>query len=131
MAWQITTRDGKVRTGTIVAEGFDSTVTVADAQGKTERIAKLDIEERTALAKSIMPDNLPALMTPAEFRDLVAFLQSRKERLAAGVACRVGRGGEWSWMMLQPSGVSSCGSGHPSRLLSKRHPGYEKPPRQP
>jgi hypothetical protein len=47
-------------------------------EGKIERIAKLDIEERTALAKSIMPDNLPALMTPAEFRDLLAFLQSRK-----------------------------------------------------
>jgi putative membrane-bound dehydrogenase-like protein len=78
VAWQITTRDGKVRTGTIVAEGFDSTVTVADAQGKIERIAKLDIEERTALAKSIMPDNLHTLMTPAEFRDLLAFLQSRK-----------------------------------------------------
>jgi putative membrane-bound dehydrogenase-like protein len=78
VAWQITTRDGKVRTGTIVAEGYDSTVTVADAQGKIERIAKLDIEERTALAKSIMPDNLPGLLTPAEFRDLLAFLRSRK-----------------------------------------------------
>jgi putative membrane-bound dehydrogenase-like protein len=78
VAWQITTRDGKVRTGIIVAEGYDSTVTVADAQGKTERIARLDIEERTALAKSIMPDNLHTLMTPAEFRDLLAFLQSRR-----------------------------------------------------
>jgi len=78
VAWHITTRDGKVRTGLIVEEGPNSTVTVADAQGKLETIHRTAIEERHALPTSIMPANLPELMTRQEFVDLLAFLRDRK-----------------------------------------------------
>jgi putative heme-binding domain-containing protein len=77
-SWLISTRDGKVRTGTIVDEGPDSTVTVADATGKLEVIPRMSIEERHAQPGSIMPAKLVELMTPEEFRDLIAFLCSRK-----------------------------------------------------
>jgi putative membrane-bound dehydrogenase-like protein len=77
-SWLITTKDGKVRTGVIVEEGFDSTVTVADSQGKLEVLNRLDIEDRQAVKTSIMPDNLKELMTQQEFRDLLAYLQERK-----------------------------------------------------
>jgi putative membrane-bound dehydrogenase-like protein len=77
-SWVIVTRDGKTRTGTIVDVGFDSTLTVADAQGKREVIRRLDIEERVASPISIMPADLPTRMTPQEFRDLLAFLEGRK-----------------------------------------------------
>jgi putative membrane-bound dehydrogenase-like protein len=76
--WLISTRDGKVRTGTIVDEGPDSTITVADATGKLEIIPRLNVEERHAQPGSIMPNSLVELMTPEEFRDLIAFLGARR-----------------------------------------------------
>jgi putative heme-binding domain-containing protein len=78
VSWHIVTRDGKVRTGVIVDEGPDSTVTLADAQGKLEVIHRTAIEERHALATSIMPDRLYDLMTRQEFLDLIAFLSERR-----------------------------------------------------
>lgn len=78
VSWTITTRDGKVRTGVIVDEGPNSTVTVADAKGKLETLMRQDIEERVASKLSLMPDDLPARMTPREFLDLLAYLGGRK-----------------------------------------------------
>jgi putative membrane-bound dehydrogenase-like protein len=77
-AYRVLTRDGKERVGLILGETFDSFVLLGDAQGKVERIPRTEIEERTALPKSIMPDDLPNLMTPREFADLLAFLLERK-----------------------------------------------------
>jgi putative heme-binding domain-containing protein len=76
--WVVATRDGKIHTGSIVEEGPDSTITMADSTGKLEVINRLNIEERHASSRSIMPDNLPDLMTPGEFRDLIAFLSVRR-----------------------------------------------------
>jgi len=78
VAWSIATTDGKVRTGLIVEEGANSTITIADAQGKLEVIKRQDIEERHALPTSIMPDSLHETMTHREFLDLLAFLSARK-----------------------------------------------------
>ncbi len=78
VTWQVVLRDGRVRTGMIVDEGPNSTVTLADNQGKLEIIHRTLIEERRALPTSIMPDNLPDLMTRREFLDLIAFLAERK-----------------------------------------------------
>jgi putative membrane-bound dehydrogenase-like protein len=74
--WQLTLTDGRTRTGMIVDEGFDSTIRLADSQGKVEVIPRTQVEERHALTTSIMPDNLTDLMTVQEWRDLVAFLGS-------------------------------------------------------
>jgi putative heme-binding domain-containing protein len=77
-AWRISTRDGKERVGMIVGETFDSFVLVADSEGKIAKIPRTEIEEREALPKSIMPDELPNLMTRQEFLDLIAYLMDRK-----------------------------------------------------
>jgi putative heme-binding domain-containing protein len=78
VSWIIFTKDGKSRTGMIVEEKFDSTIVIADAEGKLETIPRLDIEDRQTAKTSIMPDNLPALMTRQEFRDLLSYLMERK-----------------------------------------------------
>ena len=78
VCWFIATREGKASTGVIVEEGPNSTVTIADAQGRLTVISRNDIEERHALKTSIMPDNLIEMMTDQEARDLIAFLCSRK-----------------------------------------------------
>jgi putative membrane-bound dehydrogenase-like protein len=78
VSWHVVTRDGRVRTGIVVDEGPDSTITLADAQGKLEVLHRTAIEERHALTTSIMPDRLYDLMTRREFLDLIAFLSERK-----------------------------------------------------
>jgi putative membrane-bound dehydrogenase-like protein len=78
VSWFIATRDGKTRTGVIVEEGPNSTLTIADAQGTLEVIHRTQIEERRALTTSIMPENLHELMTRREFLDLIRFLSERK-----------------------------------------------------
>jgi putative membrane-bound dehydrogenase-like protein len=75
VSWQLTLQDGRIRTGMIVDEGPNSTITLADSQGKLEVIPRTQVEERQALKTSIMPDNLTDLMTVQEWRDLVAYLQ--------------------------------------------------------
>jgi len=74
--WQLTLTDGRTKTGMIVDEGPNSTITLADSQGKLEVIPRTHVEERHALNSSIMPDNLTDLMTVQEWRDLVAFLEN-------------------------------------------------------
>ncbi len=78
VTWRIVTQDGKVRIGVLADEGPHSTVTLADAEGKLHTVKRQEIEERTALPTSIMPDNLHARMTPEEFRDLLAYLAGRR-----------------------------------------------------
>jgi len=78
VSWIITTKDGKSRTGVIVDEGPNSTITIADAAGKLETINRLDVEERVASKTSLMPDKLHELMTRQEFVDLLAFLAGLK-----------------------------------------------------
>jgi putative membrane-bound dehydrogenase-like protein len=72
--WIITMADGKKHTGVIVGENFDSTLTLADENGKQVILKKLDIENRQASPKSLMPDDLHKLMTRREFVDVLEFL---------------------------------------------------------
>lgn len=84
--YQITTfamTDGRVLNGIVVGE-TDRTVTV---QTPTERIAiaKSDIGERRQLPVSLMPDDLLGPLSPAEIRDLFAYLMSDSQvKLGAG-----------------------------------------------
>ena len=76
--WTVVMYNGKSHTGVIVGEGFDSTLTLADAEGKRIVLKKLDIESRQASPKSLMPDDLHRQMTRREFRDLLEYLGARK-----------------------------------------------------
>ncbi|MCE9532670.1 MAG: hypothetical protein K8T89_16350 [Planctomycetes bacterium] len=78
-SWSITMTDGKKYTGVILGENFDSTLTLADAEGKRFNLKKLEIEERLASPKSLMPDNLHLQMTRRELRDLLEFLGRAKQ----------------------------------------------------
>jgi putative membrane-bound dehydrogenase-like protein len=74
VSWRIVTQDGKVRVGVVVDEGPHSTLTLVDADGKPHAIKRQQIEDRSVLPTSIMPDNLHEQMTAREFRDLIAYL---------------------------------------------------------
>ncbi len=72
--WTIQANDGTVKTGVYVGEEVDGTVRYADAEGKIFKLHPRDVEDRKASDKSIMPEGLPATLTPQELRDLLAFL---------------------------------------------------------
>jgi putative heme-binding domain-containing protein len=85
----IETKSGRVWTGIIKSESATA-VTLMDAEGKQIVISVREIETRAASKVSLMPAGLADTMTPAEFTDLIAYLESlrtgRKPTPGEGVA---------------------------------------------
>ncbi len=75
--WTLVTTSGEVHTGMIVHENQGET-TIGTAEGKLITVPTLDIETRTPLATSVMPEKLEDRLTVQEFRDLLTFLESLK-----------------------------------------------------
>jgi putative membrane-bound dehydrogenase-like protein len=69
--------DGRVLTGVRTAE-TETTLTLADAEGKTHTLPRAEIEAQRPQAASLMPDGLEKPLTPDEFVDLIAFLVGQK-----------------------------------------------------
>jgi putative heme-binding domain-containing protein len=74
---RITTASGRVISG-VIKEETEKTVAV---QTPTEliRLPKEDIEERTKLGVSLMPEGQLEQMTPTEIRDLIAYLAGPRQ----------------------------------------------------
>lgn len=70
----IATNDGRVLTG-IVKEETDAVLTLQTSTSLL-KLAKSDIEERTATTQSMMPEGLIQQFTFEEFRDLVSYLRA-------------------------------------------------------
>jgi putative heme-binding domain-containing protein len=68
----ITTTAGRVLSG-LVKEESDKTLTL-QTQNEVVRLPKSDIEERRRSELSMMPDGLLAPLSPAEVRDLIAYV---------------------------------------------------------
>jgi len=78
-AWILVTTDGKTHTGLRLPKpGDDGKEDYVDATGKVFTLPSDDIEDRTVSDKSIMPDNLQAMLTNADLRDLLTFLTASK-----------------------------------------------------
>jgi putative heme-binding domain-containing protein len=71
----VRTADGRVLTGLPVAREGGG-LTLADAKNERTTLAAADIEELRESAVSLMPDDLYRQLSPAELRDLFAFLQA-------------------------------------------------------
>jgi putative heme-binding domain-containing protein len=72
----ISTVEGKTITGLLVSESKDEVVIFDGKEKRTIKTA--DIDARTSLKQSSMPEGLAAAMAPVEFLDIVAFLSSLK-----------------------------------------------------
>jgi putative heme-binding domain-containing protein len=71
---RLTTSSGRIITG-VVKEESGRTLTVQTAN-EVVRLAKADVERRTALGVSLMPEGLLATLKDDEVRDLLAYLAS-------------------------------------------------------
>jgi putative heme-binding domain-containing protein len=75
--YQFVTIEGLVLQGFIVSQRADATV-IRDANGVQRELKGEQIELKKQQTQSAMPDGLTANLTPDEFADLIAFLQSLK-----------------------------------------------------
>jgi putative heme-binding domain-containing protein len=66
--------DGRVLTGLVQRESEDA-LTLIDAQTQPHTIRKAEIEERRLADISLMPEGLSATLSPAQFADLIAYLE--------------------------------------------------------
>lgn len=76
--WLVARTDGTVFTGVLVNETADGVQTYVDGKGDTIVVKAADVEARKPQTLSIMPADLPATMTVQEFRDLLAYLRSKR-----------------------------------------------------
>lgn len=68
-------KDGRVLTGLPVQES-GSSITIKTAEGKTEVVARSEIEETQISAVSLMPEGLAQTMTDSELVDLLTYLST-------------------------------------------------------
>jgi putative heme-binding domain-containing protein len=71
----IETKSGRVMTGIVKSESA-SAVVLMDSEGKRTTVSIHDIESRGVSKVSLMPANLGDTLNPAEFTNLIAFLQT-------------------------------------------------------
>ena len=72
-------KDGDVLSGVVKGE-TDKEVTLYDASGSKQQVAKDEIKERDHGKLSVMPEGLQLSLKPEEFADLIAYLESLKEQ---------------------------------------------------
>jgi putative heme-binding domain-containing protein len=71
----IETKSGKVWTGIVKSESATS-VTLVDGSGKKITIPVQEVESRATSKVSLMPSGLADVMTPGDFTDLIAYLET-------------------------------------------------------
>jgi putative membrane-bound dehydrogenase-like protein len=77
----IATADGKVVTGIVKGETADA-IEVEDGEAKRIRILKSDIDERKRSEVSLMPNGLAEGLSREDFADLIAYLETLKDKPA-------------------------------------------------
>ena len=76
--WAIETKAGKVLTGMLLGEEVNGDLRLGDNTGKVFFVPFNDIETRQPLKTSTMPEKLHEQLTPTEFRDLIAYMETLK-----------------------------------------------------
>jgi putative heme-binding domain-containing protein len=71
------TDSGEIETGILQSESPEA-VTLLQAQGKKVTIPRRKLTQIQSSGLSLMPEGLEAGMTPADLRDLIAFLQEKR-----------------------------------------------------
>ena len=76
--WAVETTNGKVLTGMLLGEEVNGDLRLGDNTGKVFFVPFNEIETRQPMKTSTMPDKLHEQLTPTEFRDLIAYLETLK-----------------------------------------------------
>jgi putative membrane-bound dehydrogenase-like protein len=74
----LATADGRVLTGILKSETPEM-IEIEDADAKRIKVPKADLDGRKASDVSLMPNGLAEGLTPADFADLIAYLETLKD----------------------------------------------------
>jgi putative heme-binding domain-containing protein len=77
----VATADGRVLSGLVKSDNADG-IEIQDAEGKKTRIARADIEDRKTSDLSLMPNGIVEGISPQDFADLIAYLETLKDASA-------------------------------------------------
>ena len=77
VSYTVDTISGEIESGILSSESAEA-VTLLQAQGKKVVIPRREIKRLESSGLSLMPEGVEAGMTPADLRDLIAFLQKRR-----------------------------------------------------
>ncbi len=77
----VATRDGRVVSGLLKSDNADG-LELEDADGKRTRIAPSEVEERKLSDLSLMPNGIVEGISPNDFADLIAYLETLKNGAA-------------------------------------------------
>jgi putative heme-binding domain-containing protein len=75
VAYTVETKEGDTFTGVLQTESADGVV-LLQAMGLRSVIPRKDVQEMRSTGLSLMPEGLEAGLSPADLRDLVAYVQS-------------------------------------------------------
>lgn len=78
---QVVSSDGRIITGLALREE-GKVLVLADAQGKEIRVPADEIDQRMVSALSLMPSNVPDLVSEGDFVHLLGYLLSQREALS-------------------------------------------------
>ena len=85
----VATEDGRVTTG-IVRRDDGASLTIVDAEGAERAIPKAEIVERAEGDVSLMPEGLADALSPDQFADLIAYLETLRPGGEAAPGSNVG-----------------------------------------
>ncbi len=78
VAYTVARTDGTIFNGILLEQSPEGELVFADSQGRRIALKTGDIAERKLQTISIMPEELPRMMTTQEVRDLLAFLSQKR-----------------------------------------------------
>jgi putative heme-binding domain-containing protein len=78
-AYSVIARNGKTYTGTLAAETATS-ITLRREKGEEDVLLRRDIEEMTALSKSLMPDGMEKEISPSDMANLIGYLRAALQK---------------------------------------------------
>jgi putative heme-binding domain-containing protein len=76
-SYTVETGSGELETGILASESADA-ITLLQEEGRKQVVPRGRIKQLRSSGVSLMPEGLEAGMTPADLRDLIAFLQQRR-----------------------------------------------------
>lgn len=80
VAYTLVTKRGQILSGLIAAEAAGS-ITLVRSEGATEVVERSQLEELRSSGKSLMPEGLEQVVSPADMADLLAFLATPEAKL--------------------------------------------------
>ncbi len=81
---QVLTEDGQLVVGRLERSNREM-LRLINAEGKRITIKQGDVAESDELPKSLMPEGLPTQVTPQDFADLIAYLETLRSAVFTGV----------------------------------------------